>query len=119
MGNVYISELTPNMFTGTIPANGTLSQEFDLGSYSQFGLLYSGATNGTMSFQVAEKRDADGGTYRDLNLAAGTPVIAGPSGTSGAVSSVVLQALAGFRFVKVKMSIAQSGIVTLNIPAKP
>jgi hypothetical protein len=119
MGNVYISELTPNMFTGTIPASGTLSQEFDIGSYSQFGLIYSGATNGTMSFQVSAKRDADGGTYQPLNLAAGTPVIAGPTAGSGAVSSVVLQALAGYRFLKIGMSTTQAGIVTLNITAKP
>jgi|SRR5690606_17636119 len=113
-----ISERRSLFYQGTIPANGTLSQEIDIAGADVTGLIYSGATNGTITFQVSHKPDADGGTYRDLNASNGAAVAYGASGASGAVDSSVLAALRGYRFVKIKMSITQAGAVQFYLPAK-
>lgn len=116
--NVSVSEHQSNVYRGTIPANGTLSQEFDLYGIREIGAIYSGTTNGTLSFQVAADRDADGGTYVDLLASNGTPVTFGPTGTSGAISGTVLEALRPYRFVKIKMGNTQAGVVTFQLPTK-
>ena len=107
-----------NLLRGTILASGTLSAEIDLFDHVAVGLIYSGATNGTISFQVSHKPDAEGGTYVDLLGSNGVAVAVGPTAASGAVSGAVLEPLAPYRFVKVKLSIAQAGGVELLLPTK-
>ena len=113
-----ISERTPHFIQTTIAASGTLSSEIDFGGFEPAGLIYSGATNGTLGFQVSHAADANGGVYQDLKVAAGSAAAFGPSAGSGAIDASVLNALRGYRFVKVKMSIAQAGIVTLYFPGR-
>lgn len=114
-----LSGHTPHFIQTTIAASGTLSSEIDFDNFEPSGLIYSGATNGTITFQVSHKRDADSGTYQDLKVAAGTSVLGSTSsGTSGAIDASILNALRGYRFVKVKMSIAQAGAVTLYFPGR-
>lgn len=108
-----LSERTPLLYRGTINAAGTLSAELDLAGASLYGLIYSGATNGTLSFQVSALPDAAGGTYQDM-----LSVSVGPTGAAGAVSGITLEALRPYRYVKVKMSVAQTTGVLLLIPAK-
>ena len=118
MSNVSIREFNNNLLRGTILAGGTLSGEIDLMGFTKIGLLYSGATNGTLGFQVAVKPDADGGTYYDLLGSNGVALAFGPSGASGAVSGVVLEPLQPYRYIKVKSSIAQATGVQLLLPVK-
>lgn len=116
--NVGITHHNPNVLTGTIPINGTLTHEIDLMGFTTIGLWYTGATNGTLSFQVAEKPDIQGGTFVDLLAANGAAVTFGPSGAAGAVSGLVMEALAPYRYVKIKTSIAQATAVTFKLPVK-
>lgn len=115
---MQLSERTSLLYAGTIPANGTLSQEIDIAGGNIYGLIYSGATNGTLSFQVSHAPDANGGVYVDVNASNGAAVTYGATGASGAITGTVLEAIRPYRYVKIKMSIAQAGVVQLYLPAK-
>jgi hypothetical protein len=119
MSNVTLRDRAHGFFQGTILAGGTLTNELDFNGYTKLGVIYSGATNGTLTAQVSHKADADGGTYVDLLGSNGVAVtFCGPTGTSGALSGTVLEPLAPYRYVKFKMSIAQATGVQLFLPIK-
>lgn len=110
MPNVNVSGHTPHIVNGTIVTNGTLSNEIPLLDCEMIGLhVDTGWVNGTISFQVAQKSDADGGTYVDLLGSDGASVSIGPVSGGFAISGTVLDPLKPYHYVKVKSSIAQNG----------
>lgn len=112
MSNVQIAGHYPGFVNGTILTNGTLSEEIPIMDFEMVGLhVGSGWVNGTIGFQVADKSDADGGTYVDLLASNGAAVAVGPVSGGFAISGDVLKPLAPYHYVKVKSSIAQDGAV--------
>jgi hypothetical protein len=107
---------------GTLNAGGTLSQEIDLGEWTLGGLIAETSFgNGTLTFQVSSKADADGGLYVDLRgdqNAVYNPAGGAVSGTFALSSQSVVVALAGYRYVKIKSSIAQTSGVRFALPVK-
>ena len=113
-----------NMFHGTIIAGGTLTTEIDLADYSAFGLMSdTNLVNGTMSFQTSPYSDSETDAdktplYRDVLDETGSVATIGPvSGAIAIKAEDVVQILAGYRYVKIKMSIAQTNGVEFFIPA--
>lgn len=105
-----------NIREGTIPANGTLSEVFDVAGYNMLGLLVSSSmTAGTLTAQVAATED---GTYYDLKDNAGANVqLATGSGTF-AVSGVALEPLSPFRYIKIKSSVSQGSGLQMTMTLK-
>lgn len=119
MGNVQLSARYQGNYIGTILAGGTLSAEIDLTSFPKIGAIYHGMVNCTLTVQVSHIADADGGTYVDLLGSNGAAlVLCGPTGANGAISGVVLEPLAPYRFCKIKSSVTQTGGVVLYLPVK-
>lgn len=111
--------LHPYVFTGTILAGGTLSNEFDLGGMESIALkTTSTPSNGTLSFQVSTVAD-DGinVTYRDLYSGGSVLSFTAPGAGFG-LGSVELAPLLAYRFVKVKSSVAQANGLGLHFIAK-
>ncbi len=100
--NVRLIGSNPSMVTGTIAANGTLSEEFDLEGYTLVGLLADNLTLGTLNFWVAHQSLANGGIYRQVLDQFGNAKVIGPVSGNIAVSSDALtQILAAYRYVRV------------------
>lgn len=100
-----------NTIYGTMLATGTLSSEFNLQGYSLLGLIT--ATNsvlGTLGFQVSDKSDANGGTYRTLVGSNGAPVAIGPVTGQFGLSSEALLPLKGYQYVKVSSTAQTTGL---------
>lgn len=115
--NVSITQHNWNVLHGTINAGGTLTNEIDLEGYTEIGLYYTGIVNGTISFQVSNIPDAQGGTYVDLKKDDGSTLTIGPSGTSGAITGVALAALKPYRYAKIKITAQDNGAV-FKVPVK-
>ena len=121
---MYIVGSRNNLFHGTMNAAGTLTNEIDLADYAAFGLMSdSNLVLGTLSFQGSpysdNETDADKTPfYRDILDESGDAVTIGPvSGAIAIKSDVIVQALGGYRYVKIKMSPAQTNGVAFFIPA--
>lgn len=120
--NVLVSGSRTGIVYGTILAGGTLSQEIDLGEWTLAGLIAeTSMVNGTLTFQVSSKPDAEGGTYVDLRgdqNAVYNPAGGAVSGTFALNTSAVMAALTAYRYVKIKSSIAQTNGVRFALPVK-
>lgn len=121
---MYIVGTRNNLFHGTIIAGGTLTAEIDLSDYSAFGVMSdANLVNGTMSFQASpysdNETDADKTPlYRDILDETGAAETIGPvEGAIAIKAERIVQILAGYRYVKIKMSIAQTNGVAFTIPA--
>lgn len=108
-----------NIFTGTIPAGGSLSQVIDTTGYSLqgLGLVQNGTAAlvaGTIQFRVGWVP----GTLYPLND--GSNVRVGiPNGTgSAAYSYVAVQAIRPYRYVQIETSAAQTNGAQVKIPVK-
>lgn len=107
-----------NIFTGTIPAGGSLSQVIDTEGYDLQGLgIIQGAGTlvpGTIQFRVGWVA----GTLYPLND--GSNVRVGiPHGTgSTAYSFVAVQAIRPYRYVQIETSVAQGNGASIKIPVK-
>ncbi len=120
---VQLAEMKNNLFHGTMVAGGTLTNEIDLGGFTLFGLISdNNMVNGTLSWQVSAFSDNDTvnpSDYVDLTDGDGTAIEFGPTGTQVAVSAAdVIQAIAPFRYVKIKMGNTQTNGVRFFLPAK-
>ena len=120
---MQLAEVRNNLFHGTITAGGTLTNEIDLGGFSLFGLISdNNLVNGTLSFQVSAYSDNDSSNtsdYVDLTNGDVTALSFGATGSQIAVSAdEVVQALAAYRYVKIKMSNAQTNGCKFYLPAK-
>ncbi len=120
---MQLAEIRNALFHGTINAAGTLSNEINLGGFSLFGLISdNNMVNGTASFQVSAFSDEDTvnpSDYVDLTDGDGTAIEFGPTGTQIAVSAVdAIQAIAPYRYVKIKMGNTQTNGVRFFLPAK-
>ncbi len=117
--NVTITGSNPSLVTGTIGANGTLSEEYDLESYTLLGLLGDNLTNGTLTFWTAHQSLANGGVYRQVLDNTGTAKSIGPvSGNIAVSSDVMTQILSAYRYVRVLASSAQANSPTLRFIIK-
>lgn len=120
-----INASTPLLFQGTILAGGTLSEEIDLGDASLAGLLFTSTpANGTLSFQVAAYSDNHASLsstirYADLYDDAGATVAATLPSALCAISTLVTAKIAGYRYVKIKSSVAQTNGLSFVMPARP
>lgn len=108
---------------GTIAAGGTLTAEIDLGEWSVNGLISdTNLINSTLTFQVSAFSDRDTvntSRYVDVKNQDGTNLAIGPvSGAVGVRGDLVVQALAGYRYVKVKAALAQTNGVKFYLPVK-
>lgn len=111
--NVVIIGSNTSLVSGTIGTNGTLSEEFDLSMYSLAGLMIDNASNGTLNFWVANAKQADGGTYRPVYNSDGTAYgVTLPSGNVSFSATVVVNAIAPYRFVRLVTSVAQANAPT-------
>ena len=120
---VEITTSHPHLFQGTILAGGTLTGEIDLGDVSLVGLMATTVpTNGTLNFQVSAFSDDNGqarGYYVDLYDDAGAAIaVTAPSARFG-VSALVMAKLAGFRYVKIKSSPAQTNGLEIRLAGRP
>lgn len=118
-----LSEVRNNLFHGTINATGTLTDEIDLGGFSLFGLISdANISTGTLSFQVSAYSDNDDtntSNYVDVVDSSGSTIVFTATGPSVAYSTdEIVQAIAPYRYVKIKMSVAQANGVAFYIPAK-
>lgn len=120
MTNVMIAGVNSDTRIGTIGASGTLSEEFDLGNWSMLGLMMRNATVGTLTFWVSEQSIANGGTPRQVYNSDGTVYsITLPTGNSAFSASVVVNAIAPYRYVRVGTSTAQTNSPTVQFIVKP
>lgn len=119
MANVMIEGFNPSFVIGTIGASGTLSEEFDLSTFSDIGLLSDNASNGTLNFLVAAQPiKVSGDTYRLLRDSAGSPVaLTLPTGSS-AFRESDMRVLSPYRYVRLLASIAQSNTPTFTFVVK-
>jgi hypothetical protein len=118
MSNVAIIGSNPSFVNGTMGTNGTLSEEFDLGMYTQIGLMADNLTNGTLNFLVADQLQANGGTYRLLRDNAGAAVAYGPLSGNVALKESDMRILAPYRYVRLLASIAQANGPTFKFVVK-
>jgi hypothetical protein len=104
------------MAVGTIGANGTLSEEFDLESYTLIGLMADNLSLGTLDFWVAHQSLANGGVYRKIVDNNGTAKTIGPVSGNIAVSvDVMTQIMSAYRYVRIGTgSAAQANTPTLR-----
>ena len=122
--NVMIAGMNTSWAQGTIGANGTASEIFDLGTYSLMGLVCDNLTNGTMSFQVASYNpaapatDANIGTLRTLLNWDGSTYSSGAVSGNVAFTLDAIRVLAPYRYVRVIMSIAQANTPTIRFILK-
>ncbi len=123
MSNVYTIGGASNVLRGTINAQGTLTNELDLSEYILNGMIVSGATNGTINFQVSAYPDASANagytsSYTALYDDVGSLVaITLPSGASS-ISADKLRGLAGYRYVKIKTTPAQATGALFLLPVR-
>lgn len=107
-----------NVYTGTIPAGGSLSQVIDTTGYTLQGLaLIQGAGTlvpGTIQFRVGWIP----GTLYPLNDGANVRVGIPNSTTSVAYSYVAVQAIRPYRYVQIETSVAQGNGASVIIPVK-
>lgn len=121
MTNVMITGSNYNVLQGTMPDNGTLTHEIDLAEYTLTGLICQtpGWLAGTLTFQVSDIPDAEGGVFTDLYRDNAVVAEAVPAGRFAVASDVLVRALAGYRYVKVKSSVSQTGgPITFKMPVK-
>jgi len=108
------------LIPGTILAGGTVTAEIDLNGWGIAGLMaLDSMTLGTLTFQVAEKAQADGGAYvflRDESTPNNNYSI-GPISGQFALSGVKLAPLIPYRYCKIIVSSAASGL-RLALPVK-
>jgi len=120
--NVAIIGSNPSLVVGTIGTNGTLSEEFDLGMYTQIGLLSDNASNGTLNFLVASQPININGTlnntYRLLRDTTGAAVAYTLPAGSSAFKESDMRILAPYRFVRLLASVAQASAPTFTFVVK-
>lgn len=119
--NVTVAGRNPNVLQGTIPDNGTLTHEIDLAEFSLSGLICetAGWLAGTLGFQVSALPDAKGGVYVDLYRDNAPVEQAVPAGQFAIASDKIMQALQGYRYVKIKSSASQTGgPIAFKLPVK-
>lgn len=106
--NVEIIGSVPSVVQGTIGANGTLSEEFDLTGWNSLGLLSDTASNGTMNFLVSWQPLSSGtNSYRLVRDNAGAAyALTIPSGSSAYKASDIA-VLAPYRYVRLLSSVSQ------------
>lgn len=123
MGGSFVIGGASNVLRATITATGTLTNEIDLSEYLLNGIIASGATNGTINFQVSAYPDAAvnvgyTSSYTTLYDDLGTAVaITLPTGTS-AIGADKLRMLAGYRYVKIKTTPAQTTGALFLLPVR-
>ena len=104
MSNVMIVGSNPSLVVGTVGAQGTLSEQFDLASYNSIGLLSDNANNGTLNFWVSNQQYIPGtqsDNYRLLRDNAGVAyALTLPSGSSAFKASDI-SVIAPYRFVRI------------------
>jgi hypothetical protein len=105
-----------NLVEGSIAAAGTVSTPVDLSGYMAAGFIATSAmTSANLSFQVATTLT---GTYVDVRDAAGAVVSIGPVSGTFALSGTVMEVLRGYRFIRVKTSVAQTSGLSFVMPLK-
>ncbi len=95
-------------WTGTILPTGTLSSQIDTSGLSVLGLIIRNMTAGTLTAMVSDKPDAESGVFLDLKDNAGANVVLAHGSGAFAVSSVALEPLAAYRYVRIKASAGQT-----------
>ena len=106
-GSVY------SQVVGTIGTNGTLSEECDLTGYTLGGLTIDNASNGTLTFWVSHQPLSSGNTYRPVYNSDGTQYsVTLPSGNVAFSASVIVNAIAPYRYVRLVTSVAQASAPT-------
>lgn len=103
---------------GTILPTGTLSGQIDTSGLSILGLIVRNVTSGTLSAMVSDKPDSAGGVYVDLQDSVGVPVAISSGSGAFAVSTLALEPLAAYRYVRIKLSVAQTTGAELIMPMK-
>lgn len=121
MSNVVIIGSNPSLVVGTVGANGTLSEQFDLSMYNSLGLLSDNASNGTINFWVSNQLYVPGtlaDNYRLLRDNVGAPyALTLPAGSSAFKASDIA-VIAPYRFVRIGTSVAQANSTTFSFPVK-
>ena len=114
-----VSGYYQNFISGTITANGTLSQEYDLGEHAHaIGLYASGLSTGTLEFLVALQPLALGGTYTNLRKLDATKVVTGSVSGTVAFGGDALAPIAPYRYVQIIASASQTNGPTLTFVVK-
>lgn len=103
---------------GTIPAGGTLSQEFDLATWSQVGMLITNFASGSLSFLASDKPDRLGSHYTLIRALDGSALSTGALAGTVALSGAALSFLAPFRYVKFLASTTQPNAPTISLIVK-
>lgn len=115
MSNVMIIGSNPSLVIGTVGAQGTLSEQFDLASYNSLGLLSDAASNGTLNFWVSNQQYIPGtqaDNYRLLRASDGSAyALTLPAGSS-AFKAADIAVIAPYRFVRLGTSVAQANSTT-------
>lgn len=115
MTNVMIIGSNPSLVIGTVGAQGTLSEQFDLASYNSLGLLSDAGANGTLNFWVSNQLYIPGtqaDNYRLLRDNVGVAyVLTLPTG-QGAYKAADIAVLAPYRYVRIGTSGAQANSTT-------
>jgi len=120
---VEIAGVRSGLVQGTMTAAGTLTGEIDLSNWSVAGLISdANLINSTLTFQVSPFSDLDtvnAARYVDVKKDDGSNLAVGPvSGAMAVRSDLVVQALAGYRYVKIKTAVAQTNGVKFYLPVK-
>lgn len=117
-----ISEVRAGLIPGTITAGGTLTSELDLGGWSTAGLISDGsALTGTLTFQVSAYSDNDtrfSSNYVELRNGDGTALSITIAANRAISGDEIIQALASYRYVKIKTSAAQTNGAKFYLPVK-
>lgn len=128
--NVQITGYNPSLVRGTIGANGTASEIFDLAGYTLLGLIGDNISAGTMNFEVAADpmyappgtpfgtlgamgtlrllRNWDASVYASGSLPAGNIALTGDA----------IRVLAPYRFVRIVMSATQANTPNFTFVTK-
>lgn len=114
MSNVMIAGSNDSQVNGTFGASGTLSEQFDLSSYTLAGLQLDAASNGTLTFLVAQNPFVPGtlaNNYRPVYNSDGSLYsLTIPSGSVAFSAAVIVSAIAPYRYVRLLSSVAQSSV---------
>lgn len=120
--NVMIAGAYNSFVVGTIPAGGTLSQEYDLSTWEQFGMHITNWAIGSLAFMASPT------SVRDPNVAANYSLIRGLDGVGistgvlgngvNVLSGAALSFLAPFRYVRFLASTAQANAPTITMIVK-
>lgn len=110
-------------YIGTVAANGTLSEPFDLTGFTLAGLMLDNATAGTLSFLVSPVPHQINGTLTNqyhpvLNKDGSLYQIGVPAASVAYSAEAIVAAIAPYRYARVLFTTAQVNGPTLQFLLK-